>query len=134
MKKLFETKMINTGGRSGVSKAPDGSLVLKIEPPEKGDKGATNPEQLFAAGYAACFNSALALVKGKAGVAGESTVEVTVSLNSEGAEKFVIGAVIEGHIDGVSLEQAQELLEKAHTVCPYSKAVKGNVEVVVKAI
>lgn len=134
MKKIYETTMTNTGGRSGESYSPDKSFVVKTVSPGQPGEGATNPEQLFAAGYSACFNSALALVMQQEGIKGESTVAATVSLSSGGVGDFVLGVVIEGHIEGVSLDKAEALLQKAHTVCPYSKAVHGNITVDVKAV
>ncbi len=134
MKTIFSTKMINTGGRDGVSAAPDNSFVLKIARPQNSVPDSTNPEQLFAAGYSACFHSALKLVMQQANIEAESTVSVNVSLYERAAFDFIIGAEIEGHIEGISLDQAQALLDKAHEVCPYSKATRGNIEVTVKAV
>lgn len=134
MKKLYSTKMLNTGGRSGEVKAPDNSLSLKIAPPGSNDANATNPEQLFAAGYSACFNSALELVMQREGIKGNSTISVTVSLYEKEDFDYIIGAEIEGHIDGISPEETEKLLKKAHAVCPYSKATRGNIEIVLRAI
>lgn len=117
MQKIFSTKMINTGGRNGEVHSPDNSFKLNI-----------------AAGYSACFNSALDYVKKSRNVDGESTIEVTVSLYnlSQGAvPDVVLGVDIVGHIDGVSFEEAKELLEMAHETCPYSRATKGNIEVTI---
>ena len=136
MKKIYATKMINTGGRAGEVHSPDGSLELKIQPPGKKVAGATNPEQLFAAGFSACFNSALDYIKAQAGFDGQATVEATVSLynlSQSDLPDVQLGIDIEGHIDGATLEETQELLEKAHEVCPYSRATRGNIEVTVKA-
>ena len=80
MKKIFSTKMINTGGRNGEVHSPDKSFNLDIIAPGRKVEGATNPEQLFAAGYSACFNSALDYIKKSKNIEGESTIEVTVSL------------------------------------------------------
>lgn len=134
MKKIFSTKMINTGGRNGEVHSPDKSFNLDIVAPGRKVEGATNPEQLFAAGYSACFNSALDYVKKSRNVDGESTIEVTVSVYnlSQGAvPDVVLGVDIVGHIDGVSFEEAKELLEMAHETCPYSRATKGNIEVTI---
>ncbi len=133
MKKLYSTTMVNTGGRSGKVAAPDGSLSLNIAPPG-GNADTTNPEQLFAAGYSSCFNSALELVMQREKVQGDSTVTAIVSLYEREAFDFIIGVELQGHIEGVSKEQTQELLEKAHMVCPYSKATRGNIEVTLKAV
>ncbi|MBW5472004.1 Ohr family peroxiredoxin [Enterococcus gallinarum] len=134
MKKMYSTKMINTGGRSGEVHSPDHSFELSIAAPGKRVENATNPEQLFAAGFSACFNSALELVKQSKGIEGASTVSAQVSLYAENESSFVLGVEIEGFIEGLSLDETQELLEIAHTVCPYSKATVGNIEVTVKAV
>ncbi|KRM59323.1 organic hydroperoxide resistance protein [Secundilactobacillus malefermentans DSM 5705 = KCTC 3548] len=124
--------MINTGGREGHVEAPDGSMPLTITAPAPGKKEGTNPEQLFAAGYSSCFNSALELVKQEAGIDNESTVTAKVSLFKEGDSDFHIGVELTVHIDGVSAEETQKLAESAHQVCPYSKATRGNIEVDLK--
>lgn len=134
MKKMYSTKMINTGGRSGEVHSPDHSFELSIAVPGKRVENATNPEQLFAAGFSACFNSALELVKQRKGIDGASTVSAQVSLYAENESSFVLGVEIEGFVEGLSLDETQELLEIAHTVCPYSKATAGNIEVTVKAV
>ena len=134
MKKMYSTKMINTGGRSGEDHSPDHSFELSIAAPGKRVENATNPEQLFAAGFSACFNSALELVKQRKGIDGASTVSAQVSLYAENESSFVLGVEIEGFVEGLSLDETQELLEIAHTVCPYSKATAGNIEVTVKAV
>ena len=134
MKKMYSTKMINTRGRSGEVHSPDHSFELNITAPGKRVENATNPEQLFAAGFSACFNSALELVKSNKGIDGASTVSAQVTLYAESESSFVLGVEIEGQIEGLSTEETQELLEIAHTVCPYSKATAGNIEVTVKAV
>lgn len=133
MKKVYMATMTNTGGRSGESTAPDKSLQLKIAPPGT-SADATNPEQLFAAGFSACFNSALSVVMLQEGIKAPSTISATVSLYERERFDFLIGVEIEGHIDGLSKEQTEALLQKAHQVCPYSKATRGNIDVVIKAI
>ncbi|MGM9903485.1 organic hydroperoxide resistance protein OhrA [Enterococcus sp. 10A9_DIV0425] len=134
MKKMYSTKMINTGGRSGEVHSPDNSFKLNIAAPGKRVENATNPEQLFAAGYSACFNSALELIKGQKNIDGASTISAQVSLYSDGEASFTLGVEIEGHVEGLSLDETQELLEAAHKVCPYSKATAGNIEVTLKAV
>lgn len=137
MKKVYSTKMINTGGRSGEAHSADGSFKVNILPPGQKGEGATNPEQLFAAGYSACFNSALDFVKKKHNITGESTISATVSLynvSESDLPDVQLGVELTGHIEGISLEESQELLNLAHTVCPYSKATSGNIDVVVTAI
>lgn len=134
MKELYATTMINTGGRSGTSYAEDQSLSLKIAPPGSKLDNVTNPEQLFAAGYSACFNSALALIKRQKKIDNSSTIKVTVRLMEQATFDYVLAVDIEGHIEGLALEEAQQLLELTHTVCPYSKATMGNINVTIKAI
>lgn len=134
MKTLFTTKMINVGGRKGESYAEDNSLSLKIAPPGSNVAESTNPEQLFAAGYSACFNSALDILKRKEKIAGESTIAATVQLVEQAPFDYVLEVVLEGHIEGLSQEETQKLLELTHTVCPYSKATKGNINVTIQAV
>lgn len=134
MKELYSTTMINTGGRSGTSYAEDQSLSLKIAPPGSKLDNVTNPEQLFAAGYSACFNSALALIKRQKKIDNSSTIKVTVRLMEQATFDYVLAVDIEGHIEGLAQEEAQQLLELTHTVCPYSKATMGNINVTIKAI
>ncbi|MBC2024871.1 organic hydroperoxide resistance protein [Listeria booriae] len=133
MKKLYETTVINTGGRKGEVHSPDNIFFQDIaSPKELGGEGGSgsNPEQLFAAGYSACFNSALELVMSKQKIEAASTVEGTVSLYSDPEDNgFKIGVVLSVHIEGVNPETAQQLVETAHQVCPYSKATRGNIEV-----
>ena len=137
MKKIYTTTVINTGGRHGESHSADQSFRVTIVPPGTKGEGTTNPEQLFAAGYSACFNSALDYVKKSAGVNGASTIEATVSLynlSQSDLPDVQLGVVLSGHIEGISLTESQALLEKAHEVCPYSRATMGNIDVTIKAI
>ena len=125
-----------TGGRSGRAVSEDGILDLSLTAPrETGGPGTgTNPEQLFAVGYGACFQGALAGVAEKAGVdASESIVDVEVGFGPEG-DSFAITVAITARIPGVDAETAQELVEQTHQVCPYSKATRGNVPVTVTGV
>lgn len=128
MKKMYETAMINHGGREGAVKAPNGSMEMKITPPGLHSEG-TNPEQLFAAGYASCFNGALQHMLKQAEVKADSEVKARVSLYTLDDGGYQIGVVLEVHIDGMSLAEAKDFTEKAHAFCPYSKATKGNIDV-----
>lgn len=95
-----------------------------------GPGGATNPEQLFASGYSACFNGALNLVALTGRIrTGEVAVSVTITLGKDDQGNFELGARVHANVPGVSVEVAKELVEKAHTVCPYSRAIRGNVKV-----
>lgn len=134
---LYQTKAINTGGRNGESRLPDGSFSVKISTPkDMGGKGqGSNPEQLFALGYSACFNSALELVMGQEKVTGKSQVTATIELLSDPTDNgFKLGVELDVAIEGKELSQVQELADKAHKVCPYSKATSGNIDVTVKAV
>ena len=118
-------------GRNGYVKSDDGMIDTAVAmPPELGGKGGfTNPEQLFAAGYAACFHSALRIVARRARVdPGDSTVSAEVGIGPEG-EAFGLVVTLIISIPGLEREQARELAEAAHQVCPYSRATSGNLSV-----
>ncbi|MDI1464379.1 organic hydroperoxide resistance protein [Catellatospora sp. KI3] len=132
MTSLYTAVVTSSGdGRNGKILSADGLLSADLAmPPALGGTGAgTNPEQLFAAGYAACFHSALRLVarQAKADVEG-SEVTAKVDLNRVGAG-FGLGARLEISLPGVAPEAARALVEAAHQVCPYSNATRGNIEV-----
>ena len=124
-----------TGGRTGTSATDDGRLSVTLDTPkEMGGNGGpgTNPEQLFAAGYSACFLGAIkAVARGdKIKVPDETTIDAAVSFgdNANGAG-FNIAVELKVTLPGFSREDAQALVEKAHGVCPYSNATRGNVDV-----
>lgn len=132
MEALYVATATSIGGRNGRAESSDGALAVDIVPPaELGGDGrpGTNPEQLFAAGYAACFNSALSLVAGKRGH-DASAAHVTASVGLQRAGRgFGLEVELRVAIPGMDRELAQELVEKAHQVCPYSNATRGNIEV-----
>jgi Ohr subfamily peroxiredoxin len=138
MNALYQTTVEVTGGRNGKVKSDDGILELEVRTPKElgGAGGHTNPEQLFAAGYAACFDSALNLVMNKAKVKPQapSTVKATVGLASNGKEGFELAVTLAVTIPGIEKEQALQLVEKAHTVCPYSNATRGNIQVELQVV
>lgn len=120
------------GGRSGSVKSSDGVLDLKVSVPiEFGGEGGsyTNPEQLFAAGWAACFDSALGLVANarKVQISSVTTAEVTLGNTEDGG--IGLSVVLKVKIEGVDKELALKLLDAAHRVCPYSKATRNNIKV-----
>ncbi|MFT4739946.1 MAG: osmotically inducible protein OsmC [Marivirga sp.] len=133
MKVMYTAEATATGGRNGHVKSNNDILDLQVRMP-KGLGGANddfaNPEMLFAAGYSACFDSALDLVikKGKI-TTGETSVNAKISIGQIENGGFGLSAELVVNIPEVSLEQAQELVEKAHQVCPYSNATRGNIEV-----
>jgi len=136
-KLMYQTTAINTGGRNGESHLPDGSFSVKVSTPKQmgGPGQGSNPEQLFALGYSACFNSALEIMIQQAKIQAKSEVTAEVSLNSDPTDNgFKLSVVLTVAIEGQDLETTQELAEKAHAFCPYSKAVQNNIDVEVKAV
>lgn len=132
----YTATAVNTGGRKGHVKTEDGQLDFDVAMPKEigGPGGKTNPEQLFAAGYAACFGGALgAVAKGVK----LDDAEITVKAHLGKTEAGGFGLAVDIHCkipQAGSLEEAQKLVDAAHEVCPYSKATRGNIEVNVKAI
>lgn len=137
MEILYTTSATSVGGRDGHVKSEDGLIDMDLKTPGAmgGPGGATNPEELFAAAYSACFNGALNLVirMKKMRPAGEVSVKATVSLGKNPEGKFQVAAKIDANVPGVSPEEAKALVEEAHTVCPYSRAIHGNVDVELNA-
>jgi osmotically inducible protein OsmC len=133
-KDLYTASATATGGRSGRAVSDDGILDVSLAaPPELGGAGgATNPEQLFAAGFAACFESALGVVarRMKAEITG-SSVTARVTLGSVAGGVYGLRVAIVADLPGVDGETAQQLIERAHQVCPYSNATRGNIEVAI---
>lgn len=136
MQKIYSTTMINKGGRSGKSYSPNHSFKLNIEDPGSKNLG-TNPEELFAAGYSACFNSALDYVKKKNEINVESVIKVRASLYNHSdslVPDVTLGVDIEGWIKDTSIIETQRMLEEAHQACPYSRAIRGNIPVTITAV
>ena len=130
---VYTARATVTGGRQGRATSEDGVLDLSLTAPkEMGGPGTgTNPEQLFALGYGACFQGALGMVAKKHGVdASGSTLDIAIGFGPEGGS-YAITADIVATIPGVDDAVAQELADAAHEVCPYSKATRGNVPVTV---
>ena len=128
MKIFYKTRATATGGRSGHTELDDGSLGFDLAQPGT-DKSGTNPEQLFALGYAACFDSALSLVaqQMKLDTTSKTSVEVGIGQRAEGGYALDIDIHVE--TTGISQDEAQKLIEATHQVCPYSNATRGNVDV-----
>ena len=133
MKTLYQTRATATGGRNGHIVSQDGVLDMHLSiPKEMGGPGGalSNPEQLFAAGYAACFDSALAFVSGQKKLTpGSTQVDATVGIGPNGTGGFSLAVRLEVTSPGLEREAAQALLEATDLVCPYSNALRGNVEV-----
>ena len=133
MKTLYTTSVTAKGGRDGHVKSENGILELDVRTP-KALGGASdnfaNPEMLFAAGYSACFDSALNLVIKRAKMTtGETTVQAKVSIGQIENGGFGLAVELDVNIPGITLEEAQSLVEQAHQVCPYSNATRNNIEV-----
>src|ERR1700744_1875183 len=138
MKTLYQTTVTSTGGRTGSIKSEDGILSVEVRCPAEmgGQPGYTNPEQLFAGGYAACFNSALGILLHQANITPEAatTVTATVALQTEDHKAYTLGVKLSVHIPGLDKARTQEMAERAHMVCPYSNATRGNIVVELEAV
>ncbi|MGA2969372.1 MAG: organic hydroperoxide resistance protein [Acidimicrobiales bacterium] len=136
-KELYTAKATAVGGRAGHVKSSDGLVDVDLRRPVEmgGPGGATNPEQLFAAGYSACFQGAMGLVAKRSDVnTDDSTVTASVTLGTAEGGALTLAVTLEVHIPGVDLATAQELADGAHQVCPYSNATRGNIKVTVTAV
>lgn len=128
-KVLYTAHAHTTGGREGESKTDDGRLSVKLTPPGKPGDG-TNPEQLFAAGYSACFLGAMKAVAPRVGatIPDGTAIDASVDLGKVG-EGYGIAAKLKVSLPGMDKAAAQKLVDAAHQVCPYSNATRGNIDV-----
>lgn len=138
-KTLYTATALASGGREGKARTNDGRLEVNLSTPKElgGPGGAgTNPEQLFAAGYSACFLSALKFVamQSKVNLGSEASVEGTVNIGSIPSGGFGLEAELQISLPGVDKTVAEQLVEKAHAVCPYSNATRGNISVNLKLV
>ncbi|WP_042720566.1 organic hydroperoxide resistance protein [Flavobacterium sp. B17] len=133
MKTLYTTKVTATGGRNGHVKSDNGVVDLEVKMPKAlggANDDFANPEMLFAAGYSACFDSALNRVISLSKIkTGETTVTAEVSIGQLENGGFGLAVQLDVNIPEVSIEEAQSLTEKAHEICPYSNATRNNIEV-----
>ncbi len=132
--KLYNTEATARGGRTGTATTPDGRLEVALSVPRAlgGDDGpGTNPEQLFAAGYGACFDSALRLVarQQKIDIGADAAINAQVGLQRTPEGLFRLAVVLTGHLPSLDHDTAQALMQAAHQVCPYSNATRGNIDV-----
>ena len=128
-KVLYTAKARTTGGRDGASRTDDGRLDIKLSPPGMGGSG-TNPEQLFAAGYSACFIGALKAVAGKTKVVLPSDLAIDAEVDlGPVANAYGIAVRMNVSLPGMDRAAAQALIDAAHKVCPYSNATRGNIDV-----
>ena len=136
-KVMYTAKAHTTGGRDGRSTTDDGLLDVKLAPPkEMGGKGdATNPEQLFAAGYSACFMGALKFVAGqkKVAVPADAAVDASVAIGPI-PTGFGLAVELAVALPGLDRATAQDLVDAAHLVCPYSNATRGNIDVTLRLV
>ena len=133
-KVLYTAKTHTTGGRDGLARSSDGRLDLKLSPPG-GPGTGTNPEQLFAAGWSACFIGAMGLAAGKRKIAlpAETAVDAEVDLClNDGA--YFLQARLNVSLPGLEREVAQALVEQAHQTCPYSKALRNNIDITLNVV
>lgn len=124
-------------GRNGRTESDDGLLAVDVRIPKEmgGPGGATNPEQLFAAGYAACFHSALKMVaKDEGADIDGSEVSASVSIGTLDSGGFGLAVAMDVHAPNLSDDVASDLVDKAHQVCPYSNATRDNVDVTLSVV
>ena len=133
-KVLYAAKTHTTGGRDGASRTDDGRLDVKLSPPGILGTG-TNPEQLFAAGWSACFLSAVKIVAGKTKIAlpTDSAIDAEVDLGTAGGD-YLLQARLNVSLPGLNREVAQTLVDAAHQTCPYSKATRENIDVIINLV
>lgn len=138
METLYQATATATAGREGTVKSSDGVLNFEVKmPTELGGKGGeyTNPEQLFAAGYSACFGGALNLVALKSKIRlKDSSVTAVVGIGKTDDGGLGLEVTMKASMPSIEKDQALELLEKAHQVCPYSIATRGNIEVTLELV
>lgn len=130
---LYTAEATARGGRHGRIRSSDGVLDLAVSPPRAlgGQPGATNPEQLFAAGYASCFQQAIMVAAGREKIAVDPdfTVGCLVALQQADDDTYGLAATLEVNLKSVPRAQALTLVQRAHAVCPYSLGVRGNMTV-----
>ena len=136
-KAVYTAKAKATGGRDGRATSSDGILDVQLAVPKEmgGPGGGTNPEQLFAAGYSACFLGAMKFVanRDKLNIAKEAYIEGEVGIGPI-PTGFGIEVTLNIHLEGMDQAEAQKLVDAAHIVCPYSNATRGNINVTLNAI
>lgn len=131
-KVLYTAKTHTTGGRDGAARSDDVQLDVKLSPPGS-NKPGTNPEQLFAAGWSACFIGALGIAAGKHKVALPATTAVNAEVDlGMTAGAYLLQARLNVSLPGLDGDLARVLIDEAHQICPYSKATRGNIAVELK--
>lgn len=132
-KKLYTAQVHTVGGREGAAKSSDNQLDINLSTPGTNRPG-TNPEQLFAAGWSACFEGALAHIARQAGIQlpADTAIDAEVDLNLDETEGFFLTARLNVFLPGLADDVAQELVDRAHQTCPYSKMARGGIDASVK--
>lgn len=131
MSVIYTAHAISTGGRAGTVKTDDGKIDFALSSPGSNGEG-TNPEQLFAAGYSACFGGAVQYLAKQKGIdVGDVTIACDVSLH-KAEDGFSLSAVMDVHLPDLAADEARELVQDTHAFCPYSKATRGNIDVTLK--
>lgn len=134
IKTLYTANVHVTGGREGRARSSDGRLDIKLTPPGGRSEG-TNPEQLFAAGWSACFEGAMAIAAKAKGVSLPADVAIDAEVElRHGDEGYSLAARLNVSIPGLDPELARQIIAAAHSTCPYSKAIKGNIDAVVTLV
>jgi Ohr subfamily peroxiredoxin len=133
-KVLYTAKVHTTGGREGASRSSDGRLDIKLSTPGTADSG-TNPEQLFAAGWSACFEGAMGLAarKMKITLPADLAIDAEVDLKLAGGAYF-LRARLDVSLPGLDRDTARAVVDAAHQTCPYSKATRGNIDVEINLV
>jgi len=134
-KVIYTAKTHTTGGReNGASRSSDGHLDVRLSTPGSARIG-TNPEQLFAAGWSACFESAIALVARKRKITLPADVAIDAEMDLHMADSgYFLSARLNVSLPGVDRNTAQTVIDEAHQICPYSKATRGNIDVAIKLV
>jgi len=130
-KTLYIANVHVTGGREGAARSSDGRLDVKLSTPGGAGQG-TNPEQLFAAGWSACFEGAMAIAAKSKGIALPEDVAIDAEVSLlHGEDGYSLGARLNVSVPGLDRDAARQIIEMAHRTCPYSKAIKGNIDAIV---
>ena len=131
IKTLYTAEVHVTGGREGKASSSDGRLDIALSTPGTAGQG-TNPEQLFAAGWSACFEGAMGIAAATRGVTLPSDLSIDAHVElRHGPDGYALAARLDVHVPGLEPDLARQIIEAAHRTCPYSKAVKGNIDTVV---
>ena len=137
-KTLYTAAVHVTGGRDGAARSSDGRLDVKLSTPGAPGNG-TNPEQLFAAGWSACFQGAMAIAAKAKALSYSYTLPPELAIDAEvelrqGDDGYALAARLNVRVPGIDPDVARQIIEAAHRTCPYSKAIKGNIDAVVALV